>query len=110
MNKITIKYLVTDTGKVPFKEWLKELDKPIRSIILSRLDRVALGNFGDCHSIQGAKGISEMRFDVGAGYRIYYGKEGNEIIILLIGGSKRTQSRDIEKAKRYWQDYNGVES
>lgn len=110
MNKITIKYFVTDTGKVPFKEWLKELDKPIRAIILARLDRISLGNFGDCHSIQGAKGISEMRFDIGAGYRIYYGKEGNTVIILLVGGSKRTQTRDIEKAKRYWQDYYGIES
>jgi len=110
MNKIIIKYFMTDTGKVPFKEWLKELDKPIRAIILARLDRILLGNFGDCHSIQGAKGISEMRFDVGAGYRIYYGKEGNTVIVLLVGGSKRTQTRDIEKAKRYWQDYYGIES
>jgi putative addiction module killer protein len=110
MNKIAIEYYVTDTGKVPFEEWLEELDKPIRAIIRSRLARIMLGNFGDCHSIQGAPGISEIRFDVGAGYRIYYGKQGNTIIILLIGGSKRTQTRDIEKAKRYWQDYNGVES
>lgn len=110
MNKITIKYYMTDTDRVPFEEWLEDLDKPIRAIIRARLARIILGNFGDCHSIQGAKGISEIRFDVGAGYRIYYGKEGDTIIILLIGGNKRTQSRDIEKAKRYWQDYNGVES
>jgi len=110
MNKIIIKYFVADTGKVPFKEWLKELDKHIRGIILSRLDRILLGNFGDCHSIQGAKGISEIRFDVGAGYRIYYGKEENTVIILLVGGSKRTQTRDIAKAKRYWQDYYGIDS
>jgi putative addiction module killer protein len=68
------------------------------------------GNLGDHHPIQSAKGICEIRLDVGAGYRIYYGREGNTIIVLLVGGSKRTQIRDIEKAKRYWQDYNGVES
>lgn len=110
MNKTTIEYYITDTGKVPFEEWLEDLDKPIRAIIRARLARIMLGNFGDCHSIQGAHGISEIRFDVGAGYRVYYGKQGNTVIILLIGGSKRTQTRDIEKAKRYWQDYNGIES
>lgn len=110
MNKITIEYYVTDTGKVPFEEWLESLDKPVRAIIRSRLARIMLGNFGDCHPIQGAKGISEIRLDIGPGYRIYYGKQENTIIILLIGGSKRTQARDIEKAKRYWQDYYGIES
>jgi putative addiction module killer protein len=110
MNKITLKFFITDTGKVPFEEWLEELDKTVRSIIRSRLARIMAGNFGDCHPIQGAKGISELRLDIGPGYRIYYGKEGNTVIILLIGGSKRTQIRDIEKAKRYWQDYYGIES
>jgi len=110
MNKITIEYYITDTGKVPFEDWLEDLDKPIRAIIRSRLARIMLGNFGDCHSIQGAKGISEIRFDVGSGYRIYYGKEGNNIIILLIGGNKRTQTRDIEKAKHYWRDYKETQS
>jgi len=108
--KITIEYYITDTEKVPFEEWLESLDKPIRAIIRTRLARIMLGNLGDCHPIQGAKGISEIRFDVGAGYRIYYGRQENTIIVLLIGGSKRTQTRDIEKAKRYWRDYNGVES
>ncbi|HLJ31825.1 MAG TPA: type II toxin-antitoxin system RelE/ParE family toxin [Candidatus Babeliales bacterium] len=110
MNKITIKFYITDTGKVPFEEWLEDLDKPIRSIIRARLARIMLGNFGDFHALQNAKGIYEIRFDIGAGYRIYYGKERNTIIILLVGGSKRTQTRDIEKAKRYWCDYNGIES
>lgn len=110
MNKITIKYYITDNGKVPLEEWLDELDKPIRAIIRARLVRIMLGNLGDCHPLQNAKGIHEIRFDIGAGYRIYYGKTGNTIIVLLVGGSKKTQTRDIEKAKRYWCDYNGLES
>ena len=110
LNKIIIEYFITDTGKVPFEEWLNDLDVSNRAIIRARLARIMLGNFGDCHPIKGAKGIYEIRFDVGAGYRIYYGKQGNTIVVLLIGGSKRTQLRDIEKAKRYWQDYNGAES
>jgi putative addiction module killer protein len=110
MNKITIEYYMTDMGKVPFEEWLKKLDKPIRAIVRSRLARIMLGNFGDCHSLQGAQGISEIRFDIGAGYRIYYGKQGNTIIVLLVGGDKKTQTRDIEKAKQYWRNYNRIES
>ncbi len=105
MNKILIEYYVTNTGKVPFEEWLNKLDKLTRAIVRSRLARLILGNFGDCHLLQSTKGISEIRLDFGAGYRIYYGKEGNHIVILLIGGNKETQARDIEKAKRYWHDY-----
>ncbi|MBA2306909.1 type II toxin-antitoxin system RelE/ParE family toxin, partial [Candidatus Dependentiae bacterium] len=85
-----------------FEEWLNKLDKLTRAIVRSRLARLILGNFGDCHLLQSTKGISEIRLDFGAGYRIYYGKEGNHIVILLIGGNKETQARDIEKAKRYW--------
>ena len=71
---------------------------------------IMLGNFGDCHPIQGVKGMSEIRLDFGPGYRIYYGKQGNNCIILLIAGDKRTQARDIQKAKHYWCDYNGAKS
>src|SRR5438034_10726561 len=104
MNKIIIEYYVTSTGKAPFEEWIEGLDKSIRAIIRSRLARIMLGNFGDCHSLQGAQGISEIRFDIGAGYRIYYGRQGSTIIILLIGGNKKTQTRDIKKAKEYWEN------
>lgn len=110
MAKIKIDYYETSSGKSPFVEWLEDLDKPIRYIIKTRLARVMVGNFGDCHPVKGAPGIGELRFDIGAGYRIYYGKQGDEIVILLVGGDKRTQSRDIEKAKRYWRDYKGKKS
>ncbi len=109
-NRITIEYYITDTGKAPFEDWLENLDKHIRAIMRSRLVRILLGNFGDCHPLQDAKGISEIHFDFGAGYRIYYGKQGNHIVILLIGGDKATQARDIEKAKRYWRDYKETRS
>lgn len=69
-----------------------------------------VGNFGDCHRLQDTQGICEIRLDFGAGYRIYYGKEGSHSVVLLVGGDKKTQSRDIEKAKRYWRDYKGIES
>ena len=110
MVTIKIEYYEASNGKSPFVAWLEDLDKPIRYIIKTRLTRVMGGNFGDSHPVKGALGIAELRFDIGAGYRIYYGKQGEDIVILLVGGDKGTQSRDIEKAKRYWCDYKGKKS
>ena len=63
------------------------------------------GNFGDCKQLRGGDGIYELSIDYGPGFRIYYGKKGSTIIILLAGGEKGSQSRDIAKAKRYWLDF-----
>jgi len=63
----------------------------------------ALGNFGDCKPV--SAGVFEFRLHFGSGYRIYYGKDGSTIILLLCGGDKNTQNRDIKKAKQYWKDY-----
>lgn len=95
----------TNSGKIPFKEWLEKLDLPERAIIRTRLRRVNLGNFGDCKKIQGAQGVFELRIDHGPGYRIYFAKQGNSIVLLLIGGTKRGQERDVEKAIEYWNDF-----
>ena len=74
----------------------------LRAQVRKRLNRIRLGNFGDIDHIEGS--IFELRIHSGAGYRIYYAKKGNKIVILLCAGSKRSQNRDIEKAKKYWQD------
>ena len=95
----------TDTHKEPFTEWLDDLDIKTRNIIIARISRVRLGNFGDCKPLRSGNGIYELRVDYGPGYRIYYGKKGLYLIIILIGGSKRSQDRDIAKAKRYWAAY-----
>lgn len=75
-------------------------------IIRSRLDRITLGNFGDCTPIE--NGISELRIFYGPGYRIYFGQYRKNIVILLIGGDKGTQSKDISKAKKYWAEYRSL--
>ncbi len=72
-------------------------------VILTRLDRVEAGNFGDCSPV--GTGVHELRIDLGPGWRVYFGVDG-EFIILLGGGKKRTQSRDIKTAKKYWEEYN----
>lgn len=64
---------------------------------------MSLGNFGDCKPI--AEGVFELRLNFGSGYRIYYGQEGDQIVLLLCGGNKVSQDRDILKALAYWKDY-----
>jgi putative addiction module killer protein len=82
-----------------FARWLDELrDIKARARILVRLDRLAEGNPGDVKPV--GEGVSELRIDYGPGYRVYYKKQGRTIIILLSGGDKRTQKRDIARAQR----------
>ena len=95
---------VTAEGRVPFREWLRALrDRRARARIRVRLNRVRLGNFGDCSSV--GSGVSEIRIPYGPGYRVYFGREGTTIVVLLCGGDKRSQSRDIKLAHGFWQDY-----
>ena len=91
-------------GREPFTEWWKSIrDRNTRSRLQERLVRLERGNVGDSKSI--GEGIFEIRFHFGAGYRIYFGIVGNTIILLLCGGDKSSQARDIERAKTYWQNY-----
>ncbi|MGV2831474.1 type II toxin-antitoxin system RelE/ParE family toxin [Myxosarcina sp. GI1(2024)] len=96
-----IRKYVTADGACPFDEWFDKLDSTLQARIDVRLDRVRLGNFGDRKSLKG--GISELRFQFGAGYRVYFGLFKNQIVLLLVGGSKRTQKKDIKIACRLWQ-------
>lgn len=80
-----------------FEQWLGKLrDTKGKARILSRLDSAALGNFGDCQSV--GEGVSEMRIHFGPGYRVYFTRRGTFIYVLLIGGDKSTQKRDIKRA------------
>jgi putative addiction module killer protein len=96
-------YLSVD-GKDPFNIWLTCLrDTKGRNVIKIRLNRVERGNYGD-HSPVG-EGVQELRIDFGPGYRVYFGEDGDDVI-LLGGGDKSTQSVDIAKARERWSDYN----
>jgi putative addiction module killer protein len=95
---------VTEESQEPFTEWMASLrDIKARAKIRVRLDRVSLGNFGDCHGV--GEGVQELRIDYGPGYRVYFGQDGATIVLLLCGGDKSTQVKDIDTAKQYWNEY-----
>lgn len=101
---IEIRHYQSAEGEQPFTQWLQDLrDQQARARIRIRLDRLALGNFGDCEPVGG--GVIELRIDWGPGYRVYCARLGQVIILLLCGGDKRTQKKDIERAKDYFEDY-----
>ena len=94
----------TDTAKEPFSSWLSDLDSTIRGRIRSRLDRIEQqGYYGDYKSV--GDGVYELRFFFGSGYRVYFAEDGDTIVLLLSGGDKDSQNKDIVQAKVYWKHY-----
>jgi putative addiction module killer protein len=104
MQHMEIRHYVTRDGKDVFQTWLEQLrDITLRARVELRIARLERGLFGDCKTIRA--GVFELRIDTGPGFRIYFGREGERIVILLCGGDKRTQQKDIEHAIGYWKDY-----
>ena len=100
----TVRIYETASGKCPFAQWLsKRKDATTKARILRRLERLEAGHYGDVVSV--GDGISELRFFFGSGYRIYFYENGGQLILLLTAGDKRSQTRDIAKAKAYLEDY-----
>lgn len=100
----TIEYYLTESGGKPFKEWLDGLrDITARQKVRIRLDRVRLGNLGKNRSI--GEGAYELKIDYGPGYRAYYGFDKKTVVLLLLGGDKSSQKKDITQARKYWEDY-----
>ena len=101
---LKIEHYSTISGKVPYEEWIDSLkDRIFRARINKRIDNVENGHFGDTSPV--GEGVQELRFFFGPGYRVYYGIDEDVIVLLLCGGDKSTQSKDIKKAKEYWNDY-----
>jgi putative addiction module killer protein len=91
-------------GRIPFDEWFNAIkDLRVKARLLKRLDKVQLGNLGDWNSV--SDGVFELREHFNKGFRIYYGMEKRTVILLLCGGDKSTQAKDIKKAKQYWQEF-----
>ena len=99
-----VQTLVLDNGRCPFDEWLESLrDRTYVRAIDGRLTRVRDGNFGDHKSVR--EGVFELRIPKGPGLRIYYGLDGDTLVILLGGGDKSTQEKDIRQAQELWRAY-----
>ena len=97
------RYQLVD-GKEPVTDWLQSLkDKQAQAKIRVRIKRLESGNFGDCDPVGG--GVQELREHLGAGYRVYFGRHGQTVVILLCGGAKKSQAADIKTAKEYWEDW-----
>lgn len=102
-----IKKLELQNGLVPFDEWFDSLrDRRMQVAVDARLARVRAGNFGDCKSV--GDGVFELRLAVGPGLRVYYGLHGRKIVVLIGGGDKRSQPRDIRRAHELWQQFTGT--
>lgn len=96
-------------GRIPYYVWYQNFrDNRTRQTIQNRINRLRAGNFGQSRAVGG--GVSELKIDYGPGYRVYFGQDGDEIVILLCGGDKSTQDEDIKKAKEYWQIYKQEKS
>ena len=96
-------------GRHPFIEWMQSLrDKVAKIRIASRIRQLEAGNFGDHKSV--GEGVLELRIHVGAGYRVYCGRYGDSYVILLCGGDKDSQDKDIIKAKQYWAEWQRRQS
>lgn len=92
-----------EDGRSPFARWFNKLAPVAAARIDKHLRRLAQGNFGNSKPV--GSGVLELRIDYGPGYRVYYGRDGERLIILLAGGSKRAQAKDIAAAKARWLRY-----
>lgn len=107
MEQRIIKIAQLSNDKTPFIEWIESLDKVTKSRIQSRLTRLLENNFGDHKKIDNE--ISELRLKFGSGYRIYYTEIDNVIVLLINGGDKSSQSKDIQKSKQILQEWRNLQ-
>ena len=98
----TVEYLDA-RGRSPFGSWFNNVDAQAAAKVTAALARLEGGNTSNVKSVGG--GVHELKIDFGPGYRVYFGSRGSEIVILLAGGTKKGQEKDIEKAKKRWADY-----
>ena len=104
MSEIIIKVLENDEGNCPFEKWYNSIKDPsIRRRIIVRIKRLELGDFGDWKNV--GDGVCEMRMNFGSGYRVYFSRQNDKIVIIIGGGDKSKQDRDILNAQTLWRAY-----
>ncbi|MEM7300146.1 MAG: type II toxin-antitoxin system RelE/ParE family toxin [Pseudomonadota bacterium] len=100
---ITVEVYTSQDGKQPFVRWLEKLDRQARKRVLIAIARLEDGNTSSLKSV--GDGVHELKLTYGAGLRVYLGRKGQTLVLLLHGGTKRRQGNDIAKAKSLWRDY-----
>jgi putative addiction module killer protein len=98
-----IRYYVSSADRQPFAEWYADLDAAARAKVTRAIVRLEQGNFSNIKTV--GEGVFEYRIDFGPGYRVYFGQDGQALVILLTGGTKKRQQRDIDAAHAYWSEY-----
>ena len=99
-----VERLQLPSGDEPFKTWIDQLDRSSRAKIYTYIDRIAVGGAKKNINALGDS-VFEVKINTGPGYRVYFGELDGTIILLLVGGDKKSQKRDIKTAKQYWSDY-----
>jgi len=100
----TVLIYIRPDGRRPYRDWRDSVaDTKTQAVIAERLDRITRGLFGDCKPV--GQGLLELRIDFGPGYRLYMGRDGDAVVILLSSGDKGSQKKDIRLAQSYWNDY-----
>lgn len=100
---LDLRYYLAADGRSPFEEWFSGLDAAAGAKVTVALARLGQGNISNAKGV--GEGVLEYRIDWGPGYRVYFGRDGETLVILLTGGTKQRQPRDIERAKALWADY-----
>ncbi len=100
---IELRQYIDRSGRSAFERWFQKLDETTQARITVALDHLERGNFSGVKGV--GAGVFELRLDFGPGYRIYFGKDGETLVILLTGGNKKRQQADIEGAWALWQEY-----
>ena len=102
-HEIMVEVYETPRGGCPYLKWQSKLPILVRGQVRSKLNQIRLGNFSDSKSIK--KGVKEIRIHSGPGYRVYFGIAGGGVVLLLCGGNKSSQARDIDLAVACWEEY-----
>jgi putative addiction module killer protein len=100
---LEVREYIDTAGRSHFTKWLRALNVQAAAKVATALERIASGNLSNVKTV--GNGVLEYKVDFGPGYRIYFGRDGNQLIILLAGGMKKRQQEDIRQAKANWEDY-----
>ena len=103
---LEVRYYLASNGSSPFADWFAEVDAAARAKITVAIARMGQGNLSNVKSVGG--GVLEYKIDFGPGYRVYFGRDGDVLIVLLTGGTKKRQQRDIKSAIAFWADYKAT--